>query len=237
MAITENPATKKAMIRIVDKAVLAGSKDLEEIMYVQFNPASYAVSKSVNYAETPSVLLDLPMLEFASGQAETLTIQLLFDTTSDGMGAGATDVTTQTRKIYALTQIQSETHAPPVVQFVWNTFEFQGVVTTLQETFTLFNPDGVPLRATLSVTFKKYMQDTMQIKQQSTNSPDRFRTYVVAAGDTLPAIATAAYDDPFIWPLIADANADVISNPRRLKPGQRLLLPKLDANGKMVSLS
>lgn len=48
--------------------------------------------------------------------------------------------------------------------------------------------------------------------------------YVVAAGDSLWIISgrPEVYGNPYLWPLIWDANVDVIQDPNRLRAGQRL---------------
>lgn len=50
-------------------------------------------------------------------------------------------------------------------------------------------------------------------------------TYVVVAGDTLTSIAASAYGDESLWPLIYDANRDVIADPGALRVGQALVIP------------
>ena len=46
--------------------------------------------------------------------------------------------------------------------------------------------------------------------------------YVVEKGDTLSKIAERFYGDPTLYPRIFDANRDVLVDPNRIKPGQRL---------------
>lgn len=49
--------------------------------------------------------------------------------------------------------------------------------------------------------------------------------YVVKKGDTLSRIAEEFYGDPTLYPRIFDANRDVLVDPNRIKPGQRLRIP------------
>jgi nucleoid-associated protein YgaU len=51
------------------------------------------------------------------------------------------------------------------------------------------------------------------------------RTYTVAAGDTLSAIAQREYGAADRWKLIFEANRDQISDPDRIQPGQVLTIP------------
>ncbi len=49
--------------------------------------------------------------------------------------------------------------------------------------------------------------------------------YVVKKGDTLSKIAEEHYGDPMLYPKIFEANRDILSDPNRIKPGQRLRIP------------
>lgn len=52
--------------------------------------------------------------------------------------------------------------------------------------------------------------------------------HVVQAGDWLSKLAQRYYQSMHKWPVIFEANRDIIgSNPNLIKPGQRLLIPKL----------
>ncbi|MCW5570197.1 MAG: LysM peptidoglycan-binding domain-containing protein [Steroidobacteraceae bacterium] len=49
--------------------------------------------------------------------------------------------------------------------------------------------------------------------------------YVVKKGDTLSKIAKELYGDPMLYPKIFEANRDILSDPDRIKPGQKLRIP------------
>ena len=53
-------------------------------------------------------------------------------------------------------------------------------------------------------------------------------SYTVRRGETLPQIAGRAeiYNDSSLWPIIYRANRDQISDPKRLWPGQALVIPR-----------
>jgi LysM repeat protein len=57
-----------------------------------------------------------------------------------------------------------------------------------------------------------------------TNQADK-RTYVVQRGDTLASISRKFYKSSVSWQRILDANADLLSKPSDLKPGQMLVIP------------
>lgn len=204
------------------------------LISVPFNPTEFTLSKGAQLAEIGIPGLDSPILQFIRGQTEKLTLELFFDTTGESMGMGATDVRGETAKFYQLVKIQSKTHAPPRLRVTWGkALAFQAVVESVQQKYTLFSPDGVPLRATLTVTFSEYKSLEEQLKEMNKGSADHTKQYVVREGDTLSRIAADAYDDPRAWRAIAEANA--LDDPRRLRPGAVLEIPPIDPySGKTV---
>ncbi|HWR52464.1 MAG TPA: LysM peptidoglycan-binding domain-containing protein [Bryobacteraceae bacterium] len=52
------------------------------------------------------------------------------------------------------------------------------------------------------------------------------RTYTVQAGDTLSKIAREMYGDAKEYNKIFNANRDQLSDPDRIKPGQKLVIPE-----------
>lgn len=102
---------------------------------------------------------------------------------------------------------------------------FRCVMEQIKQKFTLFSSDGVPLRATLTVTLREYKTLDDQLHQLNLSSPDRTHAHVVLQGDALASIAQRYYQQPNEWRAIADAN--FIYDPRRLTPGRVLKIPPL----------
>ncbi len=204
---------------------------------VQFNPTQYALNKGAQFAEVAIPGLDSPLLQFVRGDTEKLTLELFFDTTDDGMGSGATPVTTKVDPFYRLVKIDGQLHAPPIVRITWGE-HFPGmttnesdrpipaldcVVDSVNREFSLFNADGIPLRATVTISLREYKTLEEQLQALNLQSADHTRVHVVRDGESLPQIAYAAYQDSRRWRLIAQHNR--IVNPRRLAPGTVLELP------------
>jgi LysM repeat protein len=187
---------------------------------VLFNPTQYSLNKGASFSEIAVPGLAAPILQFVRGTSRSLTMDLFFDTYEKG-----SDVRKYTNKIYGLADIRGPLHRPPIVTFSWGSFNFTAVVEQVGGRFTLFLADGTPVRATLSVTFKEFVEVDMLAKETPTESADHAKTYVVKRGDTLASIAAAEYGDAGAWRAIANANR--ISDPMRLAPGTRLSLPAL----------
>ena len=202
---------------------------------VQFNPAEYSLSKGAQIAEIAIPGIDSPILQFVRGQNEKLTLELFFDTTQGGMGEDPVqDVRDLTTPVYQLVKIQGNTHAPPRIRFVWGKgLSFRGIVESIQQKFTLFNPHGIPLRASLAVTFREYKTLEEQLSELNLQSSDHSKERVVRLHDTLSRIAYEEYGDSSQWRQIAldPANAALLTDLRRLVPGTRLSIPALGVFG------
>lgn len=189
---------------------------------VMFNPAEYSLEKGNQFASAPLPGLSNPVLSWVNGDADSLTMELFFDTYTN---KGGSDVRDETKKITRLLEIDPTLHAPPPVHFVWGKLDFHAVIERLTQRFTMFREDGVPVRATLNVTFKEYKTIQDQLKPGPPESSDWTKRRVVAQGDRLSLIAAIEYGDPAVWRRIADENE--IDNPRLLQPGMELRLPPL----------
>jgi hypothetical protein len=102
---------------------------------------------------------------------------------------------------------------------------FRCVLESIKQKFTLFSSDGVPLRATLTVSLREYRTLNDQLEQLKLSSPDRTHAHVTAQGDSLASISNLYYERTADWRSIADFNT--IDDPRRLATGQLLEIPKL----------
>jgi hypothetical protein len=196
---------------------------------VLFNPTSYSIAKSVAYSEQPKTELNAPLLVFGGGGSRTLTLNLFFDVTEPVNGRKVRDVRELTNKFVALTRIERGKNRPPVCDITWGSnppvnsdFPFAGVVTSLNQDFTLFESNGKPLRADLRVDFKEFLGWG---ESQRETDPE-FTTRVVKRGDTLSSIAAETLGDPTLWRFIADANN--LDDPLRLAVGMSLSIPKVD---------
>lgn len=222
MAAQDNPV--KAAIWRLDRT---GSKKVEEVK-VLFNPSEYSFSRQLNWSGLNVKGQNVTTIDFGGGEATTLTMQLFFDTYEE-----RTDVRDVTDKIWKMSMIDADTKQkktgkgrPPLVRFVWgNLWSFKAVISSISQRFTLFLPNGMPVRAVLDVTFRQVEEASLKQNPTSGGGPPVKRR-MVAPGDTLAGIAYEEYHDPTRWREIARANG--LDNPMVLSPGQELEIPPLE---------
>ena len=192
----------------------------KETLEARFNPTQYSLDRSVTYGKQTMPGTATPVTQFVSGDAETLSMELLFDTY---------EARTDVRREYLdtldlLLTVDSDLHAPPPCQFTWGKgLEFTCVLEKATKNFTLFLADGTPVRARVNVTFSKYEAPSWEKKQNPPKSADKTSVWRVTAGDTIWQIAAEEYGDPGRWRQIAQKNQ--IDDPRDLTSGVELVIP------------
>ncbi|SEV87755.1 CIS tube protein [Natrinema salifodinae] len=216
---------EKAQIMIVN------GKRKGETIECKFNPNSYTLEKSVNYGEMKATGSGASIMQFVDGNAETLSMELFFDTTdeleSDDVDDAAVDVRERyTKYIDLLLSVDGELHAPPVCRFVWGDgIDFTALVRSANKQFTKFLPSGIPIRARVSIVFSEFKTADYHKSEVAPESTDKTKVWTVTEGDTLWLIASEEYGDPSHWRTIANQND--IANPRAIEPGETLELPPL----------
>jgi nucleoid-associated protein YgaU len=219
LSSTDKPA--KAWIEAIDGG------DTGRIMCL-YNPNEYTLKKRNNWTPVKAIGKNIPELKFTGGQSQTLTMQLFFDTYT--LGEDVRDTTKRIWKLMSIDPLLTDTNTdkgrPPKVRFGWGTGEwsFEAVITDITQKNTMFSRDGVPVRATLDITFLQ-AKDVSVYKEQNptTRGQAGHKQRVVNEGDTIDWIAHEEYGDSAQWRFIADTNH--LDDPLRLKPGQVLAIP------------
>lgn len=227
------------MVELTFQKITPAGDTIDQPMTVTYAPTELAFAKAAQYADVAIPGLELPVLQFVRGDATTLSLELFFDSTEGGTGAAAESVTDQVEAFHKLVSIKGDLHHPPLVRVTWGENfpgpvlgesgqagqEFKAAVLSVGRRFTLFNPEGKPLRCIVTIALKHYATVAEQIAAINYQSADHTRIHVVREGETLPLIAHDAYDDAKKWRVIADHNR--IADVRALTPGDRLELPPL----------
>lgn len=208
-------ALEKAVIQVLP----AG-----EPIHVQFNPEEYTVNKDNNFAFQAIPGLPSPLVQFVHGNQRTVDMELLFDTWDTG-NVVKQDVRELTGQIVGLLDIDSNLHAPPILQLTWASLSMRCVISKVVQKFVMFESTGKPVRARLTCTFNEVMDPELVAKTLNLQTADYSKVHVVAERETLSTIAAALYEDPLAWRPIAIANG--LADPRTIAVGQQLRVPSL----------
>jgi hypothetical protein len=123
-----------------------------EPIHVQFNPTSMRIQRN-NDTSGGATTRAQRRQQPNEGHA-TLSLDLEFDTAEGGPGGSPLDVRSLTGELrqFAEPPDGKAKKAPPRMRFEWGTFHFDGIVSSLTEEIDYFSPDGMPLRAKVSLS-------------------------------------------------------------------------------------
>lgn len=212
------------MSKAPEKAYMM-AKGTGERLTCRFNPKEITVSKSSQWTRSPNKgAQDASRPEFVGTNPRTLTMDLLFE----GWEGGSGDVSGDVEKLFEWTNPTAESvnnnkPQPPLVVLHWGQKSyFEVYVKQVNVNYTLFDPQGAPIRAVAKCTLE---ETPMSAEGQNPTSGGRpgTRTHVVVQGESLQSIAHQEYRQATRWRAIALANG--IDDPFRLRPGTSLLVP------------
>jgi nucleoid-associated protein YgaU len=204
--------------------VLAGPRAGTQIR-VLFNPAEYTIERSNTFKATSIPGLSGPLLQFINGEADVLSMELFLDDYTDPAPGGRT-VRQRLDDLAGLLEIDRDVHAPPPVQFVWGKLTFKAIIEKLSRKITLFQPEGIPARATVNVGFKEYRTLRELIHEPRLQSADKSKRRQIVGLDSLWALAAREYGDALRWRAIAERND--LDDPRDVEPGDWVTVPPLE---------
>ncbi len=197
-------------------------------MSVAINPDKYTRVFSIRYTDVKGAGSSGGSPVFNKVPSETVRFELVFDGTGvlPPTLAPATDVTTQINAFKALAlKFDGGIHSPRFIKLAWGTLLFKCRLESLDLTYTLFAPDGSPLRARADVTFLGFNDELELQSRAKKSSPDLTHRITVQAGDTLPLLCHRIYGRSDLYCQVAAAND--LTGFRELKPGDELVFPPL----------
>lgn len=122
----------------------------------------------------------------------------------------------------------SDGHSPSYVVMTYGELLFKGRLEKMDTKYQLFSSGGVPLRATVSLVFKRFMTGKEERKKFSKQSPDMSRLVTVKEGETLPYLCHRLYGDSLLVREVARFNE--LDSFRNIPAGTQLLFPPLKKN-------
>ena len=210
----------------IARAMLIGSDGT--ILNCQFNPETLSRSKQATWHSNPSRGANAqPLHQFVGTGSETLSAKLMFDD-FDSLGSPgrpvqlAIGVLLDWLTVSAASQNQA-TPQPATITFQWGTgVSFKGFLAKVDVQYTMFSPDGRPVRATAQISMTA-VPDTPKPTNPTSGGVSGRTSAQLGEGDSLASISYAQYGDPNLWRAIALANG--VDDPGRITPGTRLLVP------------
>lgn len=236
----------KAELQELD-AQFASQINKDKATKVQFNPDTLRVAfaNQIQQPEGGGDQSGAQAQQFVGAGSTKLAVQLWFDVTQElGELPDVMDVRKLTERVaYFITPKgdppnQPRRYIPPAVRFLWGTFQFDGIMESLEETLEMFSAEGRPLRASVAITLTQQKITTFAFNEQNVATPPGFKRRPPGTTPQTPATegsnlqsmsaaqpggggsssASPTGGGGRDWQSVAAANG--IENPRLLQPGQ-----------------
>jgi len=229
---------KIKIVAYTDKELKKRDKAVAEYI-VPVNPEQYSLKYKIKYDAKGASGSQGSEGKFISSMPEELKLDFIIDNTNTIYGYKYSDITKKTvpEQIQHLKSVvydmSGKIHQPRLLKISGlginqkgkGDVTYDGILTDLDITYTLFNPEGEPIRAKISATFLDYRENKRRVLEEDKKSPDLTHVYTVLENETLPLITYDAYDDPSYYMEVAKINK--LTNFRSLSVGQELVLPSI----------
>jgi nucleoid-associated protein YgaU len=188
----------------------------------QFNPESFTIANEFDYEpQEPKAQGD------DGGEAKFKGIKprtFSFDFLLDGTGAAGMkmEVLLQIELFKQTVGYSGKIHRPHFLVLNWGTFIATCALESFSINYKLFRPDGTPLRAVLSASFREHKSKTLKDLLKNLMSPDVTHAHLVQGNDHLSLITQRVYKDPRYYFQVAEKNG--LNNLRRVETGTTLYL-------------
>ena len=191
---------------------------------LMINPDNIKLQKAIDYNEQQAPATSSTSQKFKSIPSDKLT----FDTVIDCTGIVDAKRTDMSKEIKALETIiytyNGKIHRPNFVKVQWGeNITFNGVLNSIDISYTLFRPDGSPLRAKIALVFSQYISPSTETKIISPKSPDLTHIVSVVEGMSLPQLCLQTWDDDSLYIEVAKFNN--LNKFRNLGGVNKLLFP------------
>ncbi|MCU0918800.1 MAG: peptidoglycan-binding protein [Burkholderiaceae bacterium] len=194
------------------------------------NPAEFTLDRAISYNTEPTLGQLGSDVKFNAIQPEEVKFSLVLDGTGVVPPATAAAAGKSVRQhlndlLKVVYKYDSPRHEPSRVRLLWGSFVFYGRMKTMSTQYTLFRPNGDPLRAKVTLAFMRFLSKNEEVLASNRSSPDLSHSVEVLAGDTLPLLCQRIYGDGRYYLDVARFNG--LPDFRRLQPGSRLHFPPL----------
>ncbi|WP_293670299.1 hypothetical protein [uncultured Parabacteroides sp.] len=201
--------------------------ECKSALELPINPDKLKLSKGVRHAEDKQLGSLNGSNVYVRYRPETMYFECLLDMTNtmedDDEKKPVHDVVNDIEE--RLYDYNTEGHRPSFVKVEYGDITFFGQLKTLETEYTLFDPDGIALRAELKVTLTGYCSQKEEKKHFSKHSPDVSRLVTLKEGQTLAALCYEIYGDPLLVRQVARFNN--LNGYRNVPAGTQILFPML----------
>ncbi len=197
-----------------------------EQVTVAVNPEKYTHTYKIYYSKVDAIGSAGGSPKFSNVPSDKVDFELVFDASGVIPNVSNDPVPDQIKKFRnTVFKYDGKIHSPKFLTISWGTLLFDCRLESMKINYTLFKPDGTPLRARTTTSFIGFESETDLAARENKSSPDVSHMVTVIKGDNLPLLCHRVYKDCSLYTEVARVNGLVdFRNPT---PGAELLFPPL----------
>lgn len=191
---------------------------------LQINPEKYTHNHEVSYDLAQGIGTSGTSIKFLKITPEKVNFDIYLDGT--GVIQPVEDVASFIQNFKSLVyDYNGKIHSSNYLELNWGQSIFRCRLTKMDITYSMFKPDGDPLRASMSLSFEEFLDARYIILEEKSSSPDLTHLRMVKAGDTLPEMCYEIYGDFSYYIAVAEVNN--LNDFRDLEAGQLIKFPPI----------
>jgi hypothetical protein len=198
----------------------------EGTFVASINPESYTHNHGVKFSETKSVAEgegNAP--KFNSVDTETVDFSIYLDGT--GVAGNKKTVGAQISELKkVIYQYNGKNHRTNYIKILWGSLVFYCNLTKLSINYTMFSPNGKPLRAKADVSFSGFTNAKLMAAKANKQSPDMSHLKVMKPTNNIQLFCSEIYKEGSLYIEVARAND--LDTFRKVRDGKVLLFPQLN---------
>lgn len=201
------------------------------------NPESFSQTYRVNVDTQTGHGNQGSEARYRSTAPEELRLEFILDGTKVMEGYGGDNTSYINKPVHdqladlkkCVYNMDGDIHRPRFLIVHWGSeIDFRCVLSNLELNFTLFEPDGKPLRVKVNATFLAHKSREELEAESRRSSPDLTHYRTVKQGDRLDLMTWGIYNDSKYFLQVGKVNA--LTTIRKIKPGTELYFPPFDKN-------
>ncbi len=212
-------------------------EDTSKKFTTPINPESFTQTFKVNADTAQGHGSPGTEARYKSTEPEQLRLDFTLDGTKTMEGYGGDNKDYASKPVHdqlddlkkCVYNFDGQIHRPRFLIVTWGSeMEFKCILSNLDLNYTLFEPDGAPLRVKVSATFLAHKSREQLLAESRASSPDLTHYRKVVQGDRLDLLSNTIYNDPKYLMQLGKVNN--LTTIRRIQAGTDLYFPPFDKN-------
>lgn len=198
---------------------------------VMFNPEKYTRRYQVEYEDNNSRGRTANSQKFKGIKEQEFRLEFTMDgtgvaTAASGERVQPIDLQAEIDKLVNMASlVEPDSHRTRFLKVFWGALVIRCVLGSLDINYTLFHPDGSPLRAKITMQFKEVKSDERRTNENRVRSSDLTHIRLMRKGERIDNMTFEKYRDPAFYIQVARFNG--LNNFRRPMPGLELRFPPI----------